>query len=895
MAGRRKISSRSLCAGGYTDRNKCRYALALALALALFGLGSAPSVAQQVPNAIVAAGNAAVTGFSGALPPIEIAPGVDPGDETFIDLKGPSLRVVDLQHMGGPAAAQRVAVPKPFTFTSAQIGQVFGVALDDDTPPNIYAAATSAYGLPIAAQGPDGKLRHLKLGERRAIFMPGLWGPNGGPGSIWKIDGVTGRVSLFTNVTVNGRANSGAALGGLAYDPVSKSLYVSDRESGFIYRVSLGGRIRDRYDHGVTGRAAQGLPPVPWNSRQPIDITSPRFDSTRPATWNYAAPARRIFGLAVFRRRLYYAVADSLQIWSVGLNADGSFASDAVIELAVPPSSGPTEISQIAFDEQGRMYLAERPAPTGAFDFEALAVPAIGRVLRYAVVGRTPDGRRIWQPDPDEYAIGFARQLRNDNGGVAVGYNYDHNGNIIWSSCGGFLWSTGEDLRDASDPELAARLGQSGPLHVTGLQGNGTWRIERNGEPPLESYFVDYADAAPDDAARGHMGGIVIARPCLPRARPRSPLPPAGGPPIRHGGLPPGRGAPPGTPPRTPPQIPVPPGGCPPDQVRNVTTGSCGSCPRPNIQINGKCCSVATLAANGACSNSSCPSGQTPVGPSNFCCNANQVYTDASGAQACCSGPLVNGQCQPPTPPASGCPVGYVSVGGSCCLASQLTSTGTCCPPGQVPSGPNKSRCEPYIPIHYPPLCCPSGQIPVSGPKPCCPTANVTTNGMCCPGPVDPNNRAACVTLIPIVPACAPGYVKMPNGSCCNRRFVSADGKSCNTTRLLRCPRGAVLRDGRCVALPPVCPPGQVRRDGRCIRLPPPACPRGEVRNPLNGRCVRRPPRGCPPGEIRSPRGICVRIGVPPRIFVPPRPGGVFLPPPRGGVFAPRPGSGLIR
>ena len=32
------------------------------------------------------------------------------------------------------------------------------------------------------------------------------------------------------------------------------------------------------------------------------------------------------------------------------------------------------------------MFLADRPAPTGAFDFEALAVPAIGRVLRYAVI-----------------------------------------------------------------------------------------------------------------------------------------------------------------------------------------------------------------------------------------------------------------------------------------------------------------------------------------------------------------------------------------------------------------------------------------------------------------------------------------------------------------------------
>ena len=243
---------------------------------------------------------------------------------------------------------------------------------------------------------------------------------------------------------------------------------------------------------------------------------SPARSSTarKPATWNYAAPERRIFGLAVYQHRLYYAVADSLQVWSVGLKADGAFDSDAVIELAAPPAAGPTEISKITFDEQGRMFLAERPAPTGAFDFEALAVPAIGRVLRYAVVGTTADGRRIWQEVPDEYAIGFPRDLRNGNGGVTIGYGYDAKGNLSLTHCGGFMWSTGEDLRDSSDAALTEKLKQSGPLYVDGLQGNETWRIRRDNEPPLVSYFIDYDDAFVEDAARGHMGDVAIVRTC---------------------------------------------------------------------------------------------------------------------------------------------------------------------------------------------------------------------------------------------------------------------------------------------------------------------------------------------------------------------------------------------
>ena len=204
--------------------------------------------AQQTSSPIVAAGNAAVTGFSGALQPIQIAPGVDPSQKTFIDATGPSLRVVDLQHMNGPPTAQLVGAAKPFTVSAALIGQVFGVALDDAAAPNIYAAASSAYGLPIVAPATAGQTQHVEVGVPNAVFMPALWGQRGGPGSIWKIDGVTGGVSLFANVALDGRDNSGPALGGLAYDAESKSLFVADRETGFIHRFGMDGRELGRYE-----------------------------------------------------------------------------------------------------------------------------------------------------------------------------------------------------------------------------------------------------------------------------------------------------------------------------------------------------------------------------------------------------------------------------------------------------------------------------------------------------------------------------------------------------------------------------------------------------------------------------------------------------------------------
>jgi hypothetical protein len=895
-------------------RRQLRRSFACGIALVLPFLIPAMLVAQETKRPVYVTGNAAVTGFSGAVPPIQIAPGVDPAEKTMIDLNGASLRVVDLRHMGGQPAAQLIGAPKPYTATAASIGQVFGVAIDDNIPPNIYAAASSAYGLPIAAKGSDGQFQHIRIGAPNATFVPGLWGPHGGPGSIWKIDGTTGAVSLFATVTQSGEANSGAALGGLAYDSASKSLYVADRESGVIHRFGLNGRELGLFDHGLQGREAQGLPAVRWTSRQGVDPASPRFDSTQPATWNYAAPERRVFGLAVHQQRLYYAVADGLQIWSVGLGSDGGFQDDAMIELAVPPSSGPTEIARITFDEQDRMFLGERAAPTGAFDFEALAVPAIGRVLRYAVV-RIVNGHRVWQEEPADYGIGFPGDYRNTDGGVAIGYSYDARGDLDPGSCGGFMWTTGEDLRHPLDASLAARLAQSGALDVSGLQGNGTWLAGPTNKPPLKSYFIAYVDNAADPVARGHMGDITIQRNCRP---------------VRQGAMPPlrdaqsGTGAPqpppgrsPPTPPPPPPGLPrKPPGGCSPDQLRRVSDNSCvPSCERPDVQVGGNCCAPGLLAAGGDCSNGSCPAGQTAIGPSNFCCNSGQVYTGANGAPACCPGQVVNGQCQniPVTPtnpdctPGSTnpqcCPSGYVATGTSCCLADKVTSKGVCCASGDAPSGPNKSECLPIIRIPPGQQCCGKGLIP-AGDGQCCAPGNITTTGTCCTSAVNPADRSHCPINIQLVPQCAAGYTRMQDGSCCNNRFVGADGHTCNTKEL-PCATGEFRAPGgTCEPVqPPPCPAGRQRdEDGDCVRSPrPTACPRGTTRD-RHGQCeddtppppppvVRRhrepPTPPPPPPGPRRPRPLPGAYGPPPyyyggRPFMGPYGGRMFMMPGRG-------------
>jgi hypothetical protein len=787
------------------------------LLAATFGVASA-----QDARGILAAGNAVVTGFSGTQAPPP-APNADPADLTEIDLSGPSVRIVDLQAMGGAPQAQLVQAAKPFTATAGQLGQVFAVALDDAAAPNIYVAATSAYGLPIVAPGPGGGLVRARQGAPNASFMPGLFGPatvGGGPGSIWRIDGVTGAVTLFANVTLDGAANPGAALGGLAFDKTSHMLFVADRGTGMIHAFDLNGQERGRYDHGTQGRAAAGLPPVPYDPARRLDITSASFKTDDPSTWGFAADERRVFGLGVQAGRLYYAVAGE-QVWSVSIMPDGSFGSDARIDVQVPPWDGESEISKITFDDTGAMLLAERAVPTGAYDFAALAREAVGRVLRYQQVAPqavaqpgqpapdqqpaampanqpgapAPDGASLWQPVPDEYAIGFPAELRNDNGGIAIGYSYTPAGTIDRSTCGGFLWSTGERLRETADQALAARLAGGGPAIVNGLQGNALDLVRPANVPPLSTYFVDYDDKFDEAAARGHMGDIAIPRACgQGGAVPAVPVVEAGG--IMFGGF------------CQLNQIRMPNGECcerrfvrqgrceqrcPPDTIR-LPNGQC--CPRQYVH-NGQCCPP-ELLRDGRCD---CPPDTIRL-PNGQCCPRQYVHN----GQCCPPELLREGKCQQ-------CPPDTVRLPNGECCPRQYVHNGQCCPPTLVAPG-----CQP------PPSTCPPGTIQLPNGQ-CCPRQNVH-NGKCEPPPPS---------------TCPPGQTQLPNGQCC--------------------PVLAVL-NGQCTPPPPQCAPGLVLINGQCQQpVPPrinlvPSCRRGTVRLP-DGSC------GHPPTVVR-PHGR-LHVDEPPR------------------------------
>jgi len=487
-------------------------AIAFTVTPLLFG-GAA--LAQQ--PAIYAPGEPIVTGFSGIIPPNPPPATGDPLDYTFIDLAGNSMVIQQLQP-NGPPQGQLIPSPPVFTAKAKDVGQVFGIALDDApettgaAAPNIYLSATSAFGLNIVVPDASGNLVRSKVGAPGAQFMAGQWGSAGGAtgtsGSIWKVDGTTGEISLFTTIA----ANSGAGLGDIVFDPASQQFFVSDLDTGLIYRLGADGTILDTFDHGVNGRPNHGLAAVPDDGSE-ISITDPSFNTEDPKTWGFAQPERKVYGLAVHSGRVYYAVADGPQIWSIGLNPDGSFANDARWELDVTGLPSTNEVTNIVFDPEGRMILAQRGPQVGSYDYTVFAEPKTSSVVRYTrEIPDDPSTPSTWVETPDSYAIGFRPEGNNASGGIALGYGYDPDKQTIGGACSAYLWSTGDSLRD--NPDLADKLGP--PAQVHGLQGNDRTLVRPDNDPPFSSYFTDYDGNTGDDQAplQGHIGDVEIWQQC---------------------------------------------------------------------------------------------------------------------------------------------------------------------------------------------------------------------------------------------------------------------------------------------------------------------------------------------------------------------------------------------
>ncbi len=506
-----------------------------ALATSILAYGGMPSAKAQDATPLISKGDAVVTGFSGTREDASVPGNVHPLDRTFIDGDGSSLKIVDIGALGGEPSGKLVDAPFKLSIAAKDIGQVFATALvpqSDDGPIDILAAATSQYGLYIVKDTGNGSQQRLLKGAPGATWMPGQFSmrTNGGPGSIWRIDGTTGDVSLFASVTSNGKPNAGPGIGGLAFDKNHNQIFASNFETGFVHRFDMSGRTLGQFDHGETALWGVGRRAAPFRASDRVEITDRAFNSEDPETWGYAAKARRVGALARHKDRLFYSVAEGPEVWSVGIKADGGFASDARLEISLNgvPSNAP--ITKIIFDGSTTMYLSQRGPAVGSYDYSVFAKPDTAAVLRY----RWDETEQEWTAAPDEIAVGLKQPYRSSDGGIALGYGYDGRGQIELGQCATTLWSTGSNLRDGDDETRVqsggrrlfsglqglsktsgAPLNASEPLTGSGaLQGVVDYFFGGSDTAPWDSWFIAFSDETQETRRLGHSGDVTIYAPC---------------------------------------------------------------------------------------------------------------------------------------------------------------------------------------------------------------------------------------------------------------------------------------------------------------------------------------------------------------------------------------------
>ncbi|MCH8240487.1 MAG: hypothetical protein IIB62_10650, partial [Proteobacteria bacterium] len=514
-----------------------RCAVSLLAFCALYISTDAGSARQHIPRP----GDAYATRFSGttALQ--------GPGGKSLkiININGVVGSLVGLSSPQLPRGQHLTNEPQSLQITAGQVGQVFGIAIDDAAPANIYLSATSAFGLHISP---------VKSG-----WMQGMWG-NGGAGGIYRLSAQNGfQPELFAIIALNGRPNSGASLGNIAYDRWHRQLFVSDLETGMIHRLDAANGIdAGHYDHGVQGRqnffdvqsaTPQSLPPVafdPGSAPRYTDCPGGGDYTKLPACWNVADFRRRVWGLGVHRDpasrkvRLYYAVWGSQSfgnpdwdgagdnqrnsIWSVGLDPGGNFdTGDVRREFLIPGffaaledfqrAGGSQPVSDIAFSSTGDMLIAERGGlrNLGLDKEEAFASPHESRVLRYH---RNASG--AWVPD-GRYDIGFYERKGHNKpylrasgaGGVDFGFGYTRAGQIDLSRPNAFVWITGDDLcsPDGRCKDMTSNTLRDGS-HVTGLQG-GPASITAEIAPEIV-FRTPYPAPGPATPATGPLSSYMI-------------------------------------------------------------------------------------------------------------------------------------------------------------------------------------------------------------------------------------------------------------------------------------------------------------------------------------------------------------------------------------------------
>ena len=200
--------------------------------------------------------------------------------------------------------------------------------------------------------------------------------------------------------------------------------------------------------------------------------------------------------------------------------------------------AGDGPITDMLFDREGRIYLAQRGAQRASYDYSVFAEPEKSDVVRYKK--EEPDDpatESVWVSDAEQYAIGMPAEHKHAKAALRWAMRMTRPARcamaLAVSSCG----------RPATGCVRAPRPRKAPPraMPMSTVCRATTSRSSVRNVPPQKSYFADYDGFFGDAAKSGHMGDVEIWEPC-------------DGPAPTFGELPPGIETPGDTPPEGEPE-----------------------------------------------------------------------------------------------------------------------------------------------------------------------------------------------------------------------------------------------------------------------------------------------------------------------------------------------------
>jgi len=281
----------------------------------------------------------------------------------------------------------------PTNWTPNDIGQIFGIAIDDNE--NIYLAASTVYTM--------------------SGFVPPF--TNARPAQIYKCSPPT-----YTAVALYALPTSGTGslngVGNIAYDKINQQLFTTNLEDGKIYRHSLTGTYLGEYD--------------PWAADSGTNGTAPQDERVWGIGVNYESGNVKVYFPRITTGNT------SREIYSITLDSAGGFPALGSEVIEINNVSGTQfAITDIAFSsDTNEMLLAERGAPHQS------------KALSYSRTGTT------WTSNLQYFVGGkLSPTMDGENSAGGVDFAYRESDSDINAGCDDYFWCTGNymDARNATD------------------------------------------------------------------------------------------------------------------------------------------------------------------------------------------------------------------------------------------------------------------------------------------------------------------------------------------------------------------------------------------------------------------------------------------------------------